>query len=112
MSLTKSLSFSAPLNYPNTHISHKPTHHNQKKENTFFQIIGFIILVVLSMQFVFSFISNGIHMENVSLWGDDYSELFGVCLFNFAVVLAIPAWLYEKKPSVNVNTGKLRFVHK
>ncbi len=50
---------------------------------------------------------NGIDLSNVSLWGDDWSNLFGVCLFNFAVVVAIPAWLYEKKPSVNVSTGKL-----
>ena len=40
------------------------------------------------------------------MWGDDYADLFGVCLFNFAVVVAIPAWLYEKKPSVGVSAGK------
>ena len=54
---------------------------------------------------------NGIDITNVSLWGDDWSNLFGVCLFNFAVVVAIPAWLYEKKPSVNVSTGKFYRQH-
>mmetsp|Transcript_14618 Transcript_14618/g.18482 ORF Transcript_14618/g.18482 Transcript_14618/m.18482 type:complete len:410 (-) Transcript_14618:74-1303(-) len=75
------------------------------KENTLFQIIGFLVLLVLSLQFIVAFIMNGIDISNVSLWGDDWSNLFGVCLFNFAVVLAIPAWLYEKKPSVNVVTA-------
>lgn len=75
------------------------------KENTLFQIVGFIILLILSLQFVIAFIMNGIDITNVSLWGDDWSNLFGVCLFNFAVVVAIPAWLYEKKPSVNVSTA-------
>lgn len=45
-------------------------------------------------------------MNNISMWGDNYEDLFGVCLFNFAVVVAIPAWLYEKKPSVSVTTGE------
>lgn len=78
----------------------------QKQENSTFQIVGFIVLIVLSISFIFTFISYGIEVDNLSLWGDDYSDLFGVCLFNFAVVVAVPAWLYEKKPTVNVNTGE------
>lgn len=31
------------------------------------------------------------------------SDLFGVVLFNFAVVIAVPAWLYERHPSVHVS---------
>jgi len=46
-------------------------------------------------------------VDNLNLWGDDWADLFGVCLFNFAVVVAVPTWLYEKKPSVNVNTGMI-----
>lgn len=64
------------------------------------------MLLVLSVQFIYTFISFGIDFENVGLWGDDYADLFGVCLFNFAVVVAVPAWLYEKQPSVKVSTGK------
>mmetsp|Transcript_15175 Transcript_15175/g.17333 ORF Transcript_15175/g.17333 Transcript_15175/m.17333 type:complete len:563 (-) Transcript_15175:254-1942(-) len=72
------------------------------KENATFQIVGFVVLIIISLQFVCTFLMNGIHLNNVTLWGDDWSDLFGVCLFNFAVVLAVPAWLYEKKPSVSV----------
>lgn len=38
------------------------------------------------------------------MWGDDYTDLFGVVLFNFAVLLAVPAWLAEKDPRVDVAT--------
>lgn len=56
---------------------------------------------------MYTFIQNGIDINNISMWGDNYADLFGVCLFNFAVVVAIPAWLYEKKPSVGVSAGKI-----
>jgi len=76
------------------------------KENTSFQIIGFVVLIVISFQFVVSYFMNGINFSNVSLWGDDWTDMFGVVLFNFAVVIAVPAWLYERKPDVNVSVGK------
>ena len=74
------------------------------KENAFWQIIGFIVLVLATIQFSVAFIMEGIDISNVSMWGDDWSGLFGVILFNFALVIAIPAWLYEKETSVDVPT--------
>ncbi len=62
-------------------------------------------MLVLSGQFIYTFIQNGLNVDNISMWGENYEDLFGVCLFNFAVVVAIPAWLYEKKPSVHVSTA-------
>lgn len=72
------------------------------KENTPYQIVSFIILLVLSVQFIVSFLMNGIDLSNVTLWGNEWKNLFGVVLFNLAAVIAIPAWLYEKKSSVSV----------
>lgn len=54
--------------------------------------IGFIIL----------FVKQGVDLDNVSLWGTEWGSLFGVVLFNFALVIAVPAWLYEKEPEVDV----------
>jgi len=73
------------------------------KENALFQIVGFIVLIVVSIQFVTSFLLHGLSFSNATLWGYDWSDMFGVILFNFAVVIAIPAWLYEKKATINVN---------
>jgi len=75
------------------------------KENTVFQVVGFVVLIVISLQFVVSFLMNGIDFSNVSMWGEDWSDMFGVILFNFAVVIVVPAWLYERKPDVNVHSA-------
>jgi hypothetical protein len=41
-------------------------------------------------------------LEHASLWGEKWDDMLGVILFNFALVLAIPAWLHEKKAHVGV----------
>jgi len=48
----------------------------------------------------------GFNFENISLWGDSWDELFGITLFNFTLVTAIPAWLYEKNPHIDVGQGR------
>lgn len=74
------------------------------KENATWQISGTIVLLVISIQFAVEFIMKGINIDNLSLWGDSWDTLFGVVLFNFALVIAIPAWLFERHPSVDVPT--------
>lgn len=75
------------------------------KENAMWQIVGFLILVVTSVQFVVQFsMWPGLTLDNSSLWGYDWDDLFGVVLFNFALTIAIPAWLYEREPHVDVPT--------
>lgn len=41
-------------------------------------------------------------LAHASLWGHKWDDMLGVILFNFALVLAIPAWLHEKKSHVGV----------
>ena len=72
------------------------------KENAHWQILGFLILLATSLQFVVQFTMSGLHFHHASLWGDSWEDLFGVVLFNFALVIAIPAWLYEREPTVDV----------
>jgi hypothetical protein len=72
------------------------------KENSTFQVVGFLVLLGSTVQFSLTFITSGLDMKNVSLWGESWDTLFGVILFNFALVIAVPAWLYERNPSVSV----------
>lgn len=74
------------------------------KENAAMQVIGFLVLLVTSVGFIILFIQEGVDLSSgeVSLWGKEWGSLFGVVLFNFALVIAIPAWLFEKEPSVGV----------
>jgi amino acid permease len=75
------------------------------KENSKWQVLGFLVLLVTSVQFVVQFATwPGLSLENTSWWGEDWGDLFGVVLFNFALVIAVPAWLYECEPHVDVPT--------
>jgi hypothetical protein len=38
------------------------------------------------------------------MWGETWDGLLGVILFNFGLVMAIPAWLGEKKQHISVGT--------
>jgi hypothetical protein len=75
------------------------------KENSIFQIVAFVVLLVVSLQFIVTFVQDGIDLSNVSIWGNDWGNLFGIVLFNFAAVLSVPAWLYEKEKRVDVGQG-------
>lgn len=73
------------------------------KENAAFQIMGFVVLLLTSLQFVVEFTLSGLTWHhNISLWGTSWDTLFGVVLFNFALVICLPSWLYERHPSVSV----------
>lgn len=74
------------------------------KENSWWQVAGFIILLVTSFQFVVQFVQFGLNPSFLTWFGSKWDDLFGVVLFNFALVIAIPAWLYEKEPHVDVPT--------
>jgi hypothetical protein len=70
------------------------------------QVVGFVVLLVTSVGFIILFFREGVDFTDgdVSLWGKEWGSLFGVILFNFALVIAVPAWLYEKEPEVDVPT--------
>ena len=74
------------------------------KENAAMQVIGFLVLLVTSVGFIILFCQEGVDLDDndVSLWGKEWGSLFGVVLFNFALVIAVPSWLYEKEPGVGV----------
>jgi amino acid permease len=72
------------------------------KENTVWQIFGFGLLLSLSMYFCLDLSQYHLSLKHVSLWGHQWTDMMGVILFNFCLVLAIPAWLHEKRESVSV----------
>ena len=74
------------------------------KENAWWQVAGLAVLLIVSLQFIIQFIATGLQPSNLTWWGDDWNDLLGVIIFNFALVIAIPAWLYEREPHVDVPT--------
>jgi len=93
------------------------------QENAAWQVIEFLVLIVTSIIFCYLFLSKGdilsaqssiFHEAGqeekapaiigfLSLWGSSWDTLMGVVLFNFALVVSIPAWLFEKEESVDVS---------
>ena len=74
-------------------------------ENVQYQIFGFFILLITSVQFIVTFAKNSdIETSQISWWGHSYDNLLGVILFNYALVVTVPAWLYEKEPHVDIPT--------
>jgi hypothetical protein len=74
------------------------------KENAWWQVAGLSVLLIVSIQFVIQFSFSNLQPSNLTWWGNDWNDLLGVVLFNFALVIAIPAWLYEREPHVDVPT--------
>jgi Transmembrane amino acid transporter protein len=74
------------------------------KENSWWQVVGFIVLVITSFFFIVQFVAMGLEPGFLTWWGYDWDALLGVVLFNFSLVIAIPAWLYEREPHVDVPT--------
>lgn len=74
-------------------------------ENVAWQILGFFVLILTSLQFIVTFAtSENLDTAHLSWWGESYESLLGVVLFNFALVITVPAWLYEKEPHVDIPT--------
>lgn len=74
-------------------------------ENVQYQIFGFFVLLVISVQFIVTFYMNSdLETSQISWWGHSYDNLLGVILFNYALVITVPAWLYEKEPHVDIPT--------
>jgi hypothetical protein len=65
------------------------------KENAAGQVFGFLVLLVTSAQFIVQFAMSGKMDWESRTVGGTIGTIFGVVLFNFALVIAIPAWLYE-----------------
>jgi amino acid permease len=74
------------------------------KENAWWQVAGLAVLIIVSIQFVIQFSLSNLQPSYLTWWGSDWNDLLGVVLFNFALVIAVPAWLYEREPHVDVPT--------
>lgn len=96
---------------------------NDLKDNAVWQILAAFILLVSACQFIIQFAGmidsqylsvssdDSLYVEagvrgdsNEFWWGHKWENLFGVVLFNYSLVIAVPAWLYERDPHVDVPT--------
>jgi len=72
-------------------------------DNMKIQMASLLVLITLSAEFCSEMLfSDGLDFSNVPLFGDDYSDVIGTIMFNFAFCPTTPAWLNEKRPEVSV----------
>lgn len=69
------------------------------------QILSFIFLVLLLMEFETDFVFNKGLNSHINWFGEgEYSQLVGVILFNYAFAVTVPAWLTEKTTDTKINS--------
>ena len=92
------------LGYVLTFAFFYPLGRNDLSETIWAQILTFLLMFLLIMQFMREFASTGYpYMDSVPMVGNNFKTLAGVVLFNYAYPVTIPSWLIEKKCDVPVN---------
>lgn len=61
-------------------------------DNIGVQIVSFMCLLAITIEWIWQFRSMGLERGDPPAVGDEFSNLFGNVLFNFAFVLTIPSW--------------------
>jgi hypothetical protein len=74
------------------------------KETIWFQVAAFWAMFGLVLIFDWQFVMTAMK-ERAALvwWGNDFTRIGGVVLFNYAYSVTVPAWLAEKQTQVSVN---------
>ena len=75
------------------------------KETMTVQIISFVCLILLLLEFDSDFVFNKGLNYSINWFGKgEYSQLVGITLFNYAFAITVPAWLAEKTDTTGINT--------
>ena len=72
-------------------------------ENIGQQLASFWVLCATCVLFSAVFLARGLEARRVPAVGDEFGNVLGVIIFNFAFCVTVPSWLNEKRPHVRVN---------
>ncbi|KAG0245323.1 hypothetical protein BGX31_007521 [Mortierella sp. GBA43] len=72
-------------------------------ENIWLQIGSCILILLIFIQWIVTFFQHGLEPSRVPAVGSDPSQMFGLILFNFAFVTAIPSLANAKKANVSIH---------
>jgi len=75
-------------------------------DNIFIQILADIFLIVVTIDFLITFILHGLDFSNVPFFNPSgQSPVLGVIMANYAFVTTVPSWCSEKKKEVSVSSS-------
>ncbi|KAI9300601.1 hypothetical protein BJ944DRAFT_291577 [Cunninghamella echinulata] len=72
-------------------------------ENIAVQMISFIMLIAILIQWLVAFGQEGFKPELLPASGTNVTTVLGIVIFNFSYITTIPSWVNSLKPSVNVH---------
>ena len=64
---------------------------------------AFVTLFIIICVWSGLFIDHGLDSSRVPLVGNDFTNVMGTCLFNFALLSSVPSWINDKHPKVRVS---------
>ncbi|KAG0211121.1 hypothetical protein BGX33_004509 [Mortierella sp. NVP41] len=72
-------------------------------ENIWLQLLSFILILLIVIQWIVTFIIHGLDTSLVPAVGQDISQTFGTILFNYAFITTVPSWANAKQPNVSIH---------
>jgi hypothetical protein len=78
-----------------------PLGFGQLKDSIKVQIVSVLVVLFCVVEFMFNFISRGLHWENVPVVNTDFQQLLGVFIFSLGFASMVPSWANQKQPHVS-----------
>ncbi|CAO3651330.1 unnamed protein product [Cunninghamella blakesleeana] len=72
-------------------------------ENIAVQMVSFVILIAILIQWLVAFGQEGFKPELLPASGSNVTTVLGIVIFNFSYITTIPSWVNSLKPTVNVH---------
>lgn len=63
---------------------------------------AFISVAAIFIIWIALFVGQGLDATRVPVIGDNFTQVLGVIVFNFAAITSVPSWVNEKKESVSI----------
>lgn len=70
--------------------------------NIFIQKLGWIVMMVIVLEFVIGFFIVGLDSKRLPVIGSNQAQVLGTIIFNYSFIITVPSWINEKKPEVNI----------
>lgn len=71
-------------------------------DNIYIQKLSCIGVISICIIWCILFNDIGFDINNIPIYGNSMIELFGVCIFNYAMITTLPSWVNEKRNNVSI----------
>ncbi|KAG1622615.1 hypothetical protein G6F45_011096 [Rhizopus arrhizus] len=72
-------------------------------ENIAVQMISFIVLIAVLIQWCVAFCQEGLKPELLPAIGNNSTTVLGIVIFNYSFITTIPSWVNDLKPTANIH---------